>query len=239
MYWKKCKIDFFEIEGKEIVKISGNDSRTNSPYWVYISRSMYNELNKGANFNSVLQSCDFDTKNFLATGESPKEKSLLEFKRVVKKKVYITNAVAHSIAYYAWVYINNHFDVEDKSWLSKKLSDIEKEFIEQSLEFLALYKEIIANIDIILPRFSKSELEKYFKEIDISLIKTKFLRKVYHTHLECEGMRSDYLDANVYHPNTGVFYENDILKGTHIYCLDEQYLKELGMRECKLCKKGM
>lgn len=235
MYWELCKTERFTLGRKSFVKIFGNDVVTNTLYWVYISDETYKSLKNGVNFNTALKDYDFATKKFLATGVGSRNSSLFSFKRTINRKVFITNAVANSVAYYAWVYINHHYKAKDSSWLDYNIEDIQNKFINQSKEFLLLYKDIVDNIDKILPKFSEEELEHYFKCKELGKIK-KYMRKVYHTKLECEYMRSDYSDTSTHHANTGIFHESPFLEGTHTYCLDESYLKELGMRECKVCQ---
>lgn len=236
MYWEKCHVSLFDIGERTFVKLSGTDAVTNEPYWVYLSNEMYSSLKNGGNFIQVLHGVDFATKNFLATGQGATTNSFFQFERKIKKKVFITNAVAHSVAYYAWVYINHHYKVAKNFWFAKDVEEIKEEFLKQSKEFLEMYKDIINHIDEILPRFTEDELLRYFKSSDKMIVK-HYIRRVYHTHLECDFMRSDYSETDSHHLNTGVFFENNLLKGTHVYCLDEEYLKELGMRECKGCQK--
>lgn len=236
MFWENCDIQNLEINGKKFVKLVAADVITNKSYWVYITDFMYNELKSGKNFNETLKDCDFNTKLFLATGQGLKTKSFFEFDRQINRKAYITNSVAHSVAYYAFIYISHYRNIEKEEWRLKDVDYFKNQFLTQSKEFLSLYNEMVKSIDIFLSQFTIDELQKYFNDIDILNVKKQFTRKVYHTHLECEYMRSDYNEES-YHPNTGVFYENALLKGTNIYCLDEEYLKELGMRECKICSK--
>ena len=65
-------------------------------------------------------------------------------------------------------------------------------------------------------------------------------RNVYHWLLECEYMRSDYKEEGVYHQNTKVFAETDVMNPHSVtaggYLVSTTYLRSLGMRVCKKCQ---
>ena len=218
MYWKSCEIEFFRKSNRDWVKIIGSDVITNKPYWVYIPKANYEKLLAGESINKSLEGFDFSIKNFIAKGIAPKRNSVL----------YITNRVADSVAFYAWLYIN-------KCTKEKMTRDYLKElFLKQSEDFLAIYTKLLRNPDEFISHLTKNDYQQYFKGVAIVDIPKEF-RKIYHTHLECEYMRSPYEEGSRYFANTGVFFEKNLIKGTHYYSLDESYLKELGMRKCKMC----
>ena len=228
MYWKSCEIEFFRKAGQDWVKIIGNDVINNKPYWVYIPKANFEMLLCGEGINKSLEGFNFSIKNFLAKGIAPKTDSVFTFEREVKKTVYITNRVADSVAFYAWLYINKCTKVKMTRDYLKEL------FLKQSEDFLAIYTKLLRNPDEFIGHLTKNDYQQYFKGVAIVDIPKEF-RKIYHTHLECEYMRSPYEEDSRYFANTGVFFEKNLIKGTHYYSLDESYLKELGMRKCKMC----
>lgn len=230
MYWQKCKIEYFKKSGRDWVKLIGRDCITNDPYWVYIAKSKYDMLLQGKGINQSLVGVDFSIKNFLANGIAPKTRNFFPFERQVKKLAYITNATANSVAFYAWLYIS-------KCTKEKITQDCLKEmFLKQSEKFIAIYTKLLHNPDELINNLNKQEYHQFFKDVSIVDIPKHFFRKVYHVTLECESMRSPFEEDNKYFANTGVFFENNLMNGTTYYCLDEQYLKELGLRQCKMCE---
>lgn len=230
MFWKKCKIEHYKTSGKDIVKIIGNDVMTNSPYCVYIRKEHFDMLLSGMGINASLKDYDFETKNFIANGIAPQKDSVFVFERKVIRKAYVTNATANSIAFYAWLYLIK-CTKENKSH-----NELKTLFVAQSKTFLAIYTKLLSNPDELVKRLNTKEITKYFKDVKTIDIPRQFFRKVYHVNLECDYMRSDFEEGFKFHPNTGVFYENNILNNKNsYYCLDENYLKELGMRQCRKC----
>ena len=230
MYWKSCEIEFFRKSNRDWVKIIGSDVITNKPYWVYIPKANYEKLLAGESINKSLEGFDFSIKNFIAKGIAPKRNSVFMFEREIKKTAYVTNATANSVAFYAWLYISR---CTEEDITQDKLKDM---FLKQSEEFLAIYAKLQRNPDELINRLKKTEYQQYFNNVPIVDIPRQFFRKVYHVSLECEYMRSPFEEENRYFPNTGVFFERNLVKGTNYYCLDENYLKELGMRPCKKCQ---
>jgi hypothetical protein len=228
MYWKSCDIEFFRKSDQDWVKIIGCDVFNNKPYWVYIPKANFEMLLTGKSINESLKGFDFSIKNFLAKGIAPKTESVFTFEREVKKIVYITNATANSIAFYAWLYISK---CTNDNFSQDILKDM---FLKQSEEFLSIYAKLLRNPDVLIGKLSKNEYEQYFKDTAVVDI-PKLLRKVYHVNLECDYMRSPFEEDTRYYANTGVFFERNLINGTSYYCLDENYLKELGMRQCKKC----
>ncbi len=232
MFWKKCDIEFYKESGNDVVKIIGNDVFTNAPYCVYIRKENYDMLLSGKGINESLKGYDFTIKNFIANGIAPKTDSVFVFQRKVIRRVYVTNATANSVAFYAWLYINKC--TEDK----ESLEDVKSLFVTQSKAFLAIYTKLLSNPDELIKQLNPKEIEKYFQHVQTKDIPRQFFRKIYHTKLECEYMRKAFDEGDKYFANTGVFYEKNILNnGASFYCLDEDYLQELDMRECKICEK--
>ena len=230
MYWQKCDVEFFSKNDLEWVKLIGRDCITNTPYWVYIPKANYDMLLQGYGINKSLKGIDYSIKNFLANGIAPKVRSVFAFERKIKNKVFITNATANSVAFYAWLYIN-------KCTKDELSHDTLKEmFLKQSEDFLVIYTKLLRNPDELLNKLNKQEYRKYFNDVSKVNIPKQFFRKVYHINLECESMRSPFEEGNMFYANTGVFFERNLIKGTSYYCLDEPYLKELGMRQCKKCE---
>ena len=151
------------------------------------------------------------------------------FERKVKKTVYVTNATANSVAFYAWLYICK---CTSENLSQDKLKDM---FLKQSEEFLAIYAKLLRNPEELFNRLNEKEYKQYFKEVSIVDVPRQFFRKVYHVNFECEKLRSPFEEDTRFFPNTGVFFEKNLVKGTNYYCLDENYLLELGMRKCKMC----
>ncbi len=231
MYWKKCDIKKIKIADKNFVRISNPSKMKKDRYWVYLSKSTYDKLEKGDDFDEVLEQYDFETKKFLAIGQIPKKNG------EIIRKVFVTRAVARSVAYYAWLYIQ-YFDCDASDDMKgKDASHLEDDFLEKSNKFLNLYISLRKNLDSFLSGISVEVMKKYLKVEDIVGAKQKFNRIIYHTYLDCQFMRSDYDKEEVFHKNTGVFYEKKFLEGTDVYCLDENYLMELGMRECSACSR--
>lgn len=229
MYWKSCDIEFFRKSGQDWVKIIGSDAVTNKPYWVYIPKANFEMLLSGEGINKSLNGFDFTIKNFLAKGIAPKTDSVFLFERKVKKTVYVTNATANSVAFYAWLYICK---CTSENLSQDKLKDM---FLKQSEEFLAIYAKLLRNPEELFNRLNEKEYKQYFKEVSIVDVPRQFFRKVYHVNFECEKMRAPFEEDTRFFPNTGVFFEKNLVKGTNYYCLDENYLLELGMRKCKMC----
>ena len=231
MYWKKCDIKTITISDKNFVRISNPSKNKKDMYWVYLSKSTYDKLEKGDDFDEVLEQYDLDTRKFLAIGKIPKKNGK------IIRKVFVTRAVAQSVAYYAWLYIQ-HFDCDASDEMKgKDANSLVDEFLEKSNRYLNLYISLRKNLDEFLSEFSEEDIQKYFSVKDIIGAKQKFNRIIYHTYLDCQFMRSDYDKEEDFHKNTGVFYEKNVLEGTDVYYLDEPYLKELGMRECEACNK--
>lgn len=247
MFWESCNIEFFENKGCQFVKVSGNEVLTNKLYWVYISEKQFDRICRGESINTCIENPE--TKHFLVAGIAPMVDSGLNFKRKIKQSVYVTNAVSNSVAYYAMTFLNNcGMSSEELNIIRKgcnlppsisgkfNVKELQNQFVKQSIFFLRLYLRINKDFDNYITSLSDDERYDIYKITDTKLIRKMFRRFIYHNRLECDLMRSDYEDNAHFYCNTGVFSEKYLLEGKmHTYCLDELYLKKLGMTLCKKC----
>jgi hypothetical protein len=170
------------------------------------------------------------------------------------KTAYVTNAVANSVVFYAMAYLNNKglspdeikalrltYSFENLNKRFFNMNELKNSFVNQTAFFLNLYKEMNENDRF--EHFAENlEQQNRFKEIfkhynDFLSLKGQYNRRIFHNNLECEYMRSDY-NEEIFHKNTGVFSEKKILKDQQYYVIDEQYLKQLDLRLCKICIKS-
>lgn len=177
-----------------------------------------------------------------------KVKFLPEFRPSVDL-VYVTNATANSLVFYAYTFLKNYnftdeeiIELRSKFYFmeSNKISyqEVLKNFKNQSAYFLNLYTYMLSidrfenyitkldNHDLFHIPFNKNESSLTFKK--------QFNRKVYHTNPDCKNLRSHY-DEVVFHINTGVFFENHNEINKNIYILTRSFLDKLHMRKCKKC----
>ena len=246
MFWETCEISFFESHGSKYVKISGSDIVAHNPYWVYISEDCFNELLMGTPINKCVS--DSVVKHFLSAGIAPSASSIFPFQRIVKHQVYVTNAVANSIAFLAMSYINNcgytpsqlntlraKCKIKESRTGKFRIYELKMQFIQQSITFLEMYIEAHKNLKTFLASLNISELERIYHCCDIIKIRNWYKRFVFHNKLECDFMRSDYQENGDFYRNTGVFSEHQILGNSNVYLMDKSYLEKLGMRLCKIC----
>ena len=253
MYWEKCNIEFFNSGPKELVKISGPEVVNKKPYWVYIAKGAFTDLQNGITLNSALKDYPLDIKEFLISGFCPSENSIFGFQREPIQTAYVTNAVANSVVFYAMAYLNNKglspleiknlrlkysFENLDKRYFN--MEELKTSFISQSAFFLNLYKEMNENDRF--EHFAENLAQQNrFKDVfrnynDFVSLKRQYNRRVFHDKLECQYMRSDY-NEETFHKNTGVFSEKEMIKKQNYYTVDKVYLSELKMRLCKVCGK--
>lgn len=253
MFWEKCNIGYLMINSKELVKISGIDVLYKKPYWVYISKDAFIDLQNKSPLNIALKDYSLEIKEFLISGISPSTNHFFLHERAPLQTAFITNSVANSIVFYAMAYLNNKglnpseiknlklkysFENFEKDFFN--MDELKKSFINQSAFFLNLYKEMNENDRF--EHFVKNlELQNRFKDVfknyeDFNSLKKQYKRRVYHNKLECEFMRSDY-DGEIFHKNTGVFAEKELIKNQNYYIVDREYLNELNMRLCKICER--
>lgn len=251
MFWEKCTISFFSLDSKELVKISGIEVENNKPFWVYISKVAFDNIQNGVPLNIALKDYSLEIREFLIAGFAPTEDSIFSFQRNPKQTAFVTNAVANSVVFYAMAYLNNKglspeeiknlrikysFDNLEKRFFN--MEELKYSFINQSVFFLNLYKEMNKN-DRFEYFVENLEKQNRFKEVfrnynDFISLKKQYNRRVFHNDLECPFMRSDYEEES-FHKNTGVFSEKKLIKNQHYYMIDRVYLSELNMRICKKC----
>lgn len=253
MYWEKCKVEFFNSGSKNLVKISGFEVQNKKTYWVYISKGAFINLQNGIALKIALKDYSLDVKEFLISGFAPTENSIFSFQREPIQTAFVTNAVANSVVFYAMAYLNNKglspleiknlrlkYSFENLDEKNFNMEELKETFVNQSVFFLNLYKEMNENDRF--EHFAENlEQQDKFKKVfrnynDFISLKRQYNRRVFHDKLECQFMRSDYSEES-FHKNTGVFSEQDILKNQQYYMVDRIYLTELNMRLCKNCGK--
>lgn len=254
MFWEKCMIDYLSLGSKELVKISGLEVLNKKLYWVYISKETFIKLQSGMRLSVALKDYPLEIKEFLISGFAPTDNSIFSFQREPLQTVFVTNAVASSVVFYAMAYLNNkglnsleiknlrlQYSFENLDSRFFNMDELKNSFINQSVFFLNLYKEMNENDRF--EHFAKNlEQQNRFKEVfrkydDFISLKYQYDRRVFHNKVECEFMRSDYREET-FHKNTGVFSERELIKNQHYYTVDRLYLSELNMRLCKICGKG-
>lgn len=253
MFWEKCNIKYFNSGSKVLVKVSGLEVQNKTPYWVYIAKDSFDNLQNGVPLQTALKNYPLDIKEFLICGLAPTKDSIFTFKREPIQTVFVTNSVANSVVFYAMVYLNNKglSPIEIKNLRLKysfgnlekrffNMEELRESFVKQSAFFLNLYKEMNKNDRF--ENFAENlEQQNRFKEIfryysNFIALKRQYNRRVFHNNLECDFMRSDYSEE-IFHENTGVFSEKDLIKNQQYYSVDKGYLNDLNMRLCKMCKK--
>ena len=253
MFWEECNINFVITNSKELVKISGNDVLSKKPFWVYISKEAFKGLQNKTPLNITLKDYSLEIKEFLITGIAPSTNQTFFFKRELIQTAFVTNAVANSVVFYAMAYLNNKglspaeikklrlkYSFENLEGNFFNLEELKCSFINQSVFFLNLYKEMNENDRF--EHFAENlEQQNRFKEVfrnynDFVSLKRQYSRRVFHDKLECKFMRSDYSEE-VFHKNTGVFSEKEMLINQQYFKVDRVYLTELNMRLCKICEK--
>ncbi|WP_233901232.1 hypothetical protein [Tenacibaculum piscium] len=253
MFWEKCNIGYFNSGSKELVKISGLEVQNKKPFWVYISKEAFDNIQNGVSLSTALKDFSLEIREFLISGFAPTENSIFSFQRDPIQNAFITNSVANSVVFYAMAYLNNKglspieiknlrlkysFGNLDKRYFN--MEELKSSFVSQSAFFLNLYKEMNEN-DRFEHFVENLGQQNRFKEVfrnynDFISLKRQYNRRVFHDKLECEYMRSDY-NEEIFHKNTGVFSEKEIIKKQNYYTVDRVYLSELKMRLCKVCGK--
>ena len=255
MFWEKCNVAYFNSGSKELVRISGLEVLNKKPYWVYISKHAFVNLQNGTPLKTALKDYPLDLREFLISGFAPTNNHMFSFLREPIQTAFVTNAVANSVVFYAWAYLNNKglspleiknlrlrysFDNLEKRVFN--MDELKNSFVNQTAFFLNLYKEMNENDRF--EHFAENlEQQDRFKEVfrnynDFISLKRQYNRRVFHDKLECQFMRSDY-NEETFHKNTGVFSEKELIKNQHYYAVDRVYLNELNMRICKICGKEL
>lgn len=164
--------------------------------------------------------------------------------------VFVTNATAKSIVFYAYSFLKNSglndqeiTNLRSKFYIkgSNKISfdEILKNFKNQSAYFLNLFTYI----------FDGYRFETFLNEIDNqgkfhiifknsknpTVLIEQFYRKIYHTNYECPNIRNDYIEDDKFFKNTGVFFDEDMQLKQKYYVLRRSFLDELRMRVCEIC----
>tara|TARA_Y100001970_G_scaffold213421_1_gene260851 strand:+ start:996 stop:1763 length:768 start_codon:yes stop_codon:yes gene_type:complete len=253
MFWEKCKISFFEKSSREFVKIYGYEVVNKTPYWVYIEKKHFEILRQGSPINIALKDYSQEIREFLIAGFAYSTDSIFTFNREPIPKAFITNAVAKSVAFYAQAYLNNKGLPPDKikelrknfsfNNLEKRnftIEELKSKFVEQSVLFLNIYKEM--NENNTFKKFAESleqqnRFNSVFKKYKNSFnLLEQYNRRIYHNKLECNYIRNDY-EEETFHKNTGVYLEKQKLSRQHFHQVDAHYLNEINMRLCKICIK--
>ena len=253
MFWEKCNIGYFNSGSKELVKISGLEVQNKKPFWVYISKEAFDNIQNGVSLSTALKDYSLEIREFIISGFAPTETSILSFQRDPIQTAFVTNAVANSVVFYAMAYLNNkglspteiknlriRYSFENLEKRYFNMEELKQSFVNQSAFFLNLYKEMNENDRF--EHFAENlEQQNRFKEVfrnynDFISLKRQYNRRVFHDKLECQFMRSDY-NEETFHKNTGVFSEKELIKNQHYYTVDRVYLNELNMRLCKMCGK--
>ena len=253
MYWEKCNIGYFFSGSKELVKISGLENLNKKPFWVYISKEAFYNIQNGVSLSTALKDYSLEIREFLISGFAPTENSIFSFQREPIQTAFVTNAVANSVVFYAMAYHNNkglspieiknlriRYSFENLEKRFFNMEELKHSFVNQCAFFLNLYKEMNENDRF--EHFAENlEQQNRFKEVfrnynDFVSLKRQYNRRVFHDKLECQFMRSDY-NEETFHKNTGVFSEKELIKNQHYYTVDRVYLNELNMRLCKVCGK--
>lgn len=168
----------------------------------------------------------------------------------IDDNVFVTNATANSIVFYAYAFLKNSgFDDDEIKELRSKFSLMGKAdisfkelllgFQNQSAYFLNLYFYMSNN-----QRFEKfindlannESFNSVFKNYNnpISLLRF-YNRRIYHTTKDCESLHNDYSDGSKFYPNTGVFSDRNGKPMPRYYILRREFLDKLSMRKCENC----
>jgi hypothetical protein len=170
--------------------------------------------------------------------------------------VYVTNATANSIVYYAYAFLKKsiYSDITIME-LRKRFSNfgniayekLMNDFKNQSAYFLNIYaymnendrfEEFANNLE------NQGNFNKIFKfdSNSFALLK-QYNRKIFHLNSKCENITSNYDEDGEYFLNTGVFYKDIIEKEDDkkkpLYVVSKDFLQFLGMRFCKVCGEGI
>ena len=164
--------------------------------------------------------------------------------------VYVTNATANSIVFYSYCFLKNSglndfeimdlrkkFNFKDSNVIS--FEEILKNFQNQSAYFINLYNYML-NYNRFENFIDELESQDNFKKVfnrykDSDTLKKQYYRKVFHTDINCEYLKSDYAESDNFHKNTGVFFDlKEELKDKY-YVLDKSFLESLKMRNCLKC----
>lgn len=167
----------------------------------------------------------------------------------------VTNATAKSICRYILAYLKEQnlsderiLEIKKKLYTSVELDysdfSIEKlleSFNDKNYYFLELFNFLREDNRYLL--FLKTLQEKgkiplYFRNVNSvdKLYDSFYNRIVFHTSVFCDFINHDYIEGPAFEQNTGVFAEKIIQKEKSFYKVNEEYLSNLNLRECKVCK---
>ncbi len=164
--------------------------------------------------------------------------------------VFVTNATANSIVFYAYTFLKNSglndpeinelrkkFNFKDSNFIS--YDEILRSFQNQSLYFISLYS-YMTDYDrfenFLCELENADKFKTVFKKSKNSIsLKKQYYRKIFHTNNQCENLKSDYFENDYYFKNTGVFFDkNENLKDKY-YIIQRSFLEILNMRKCTKC----
>jgi len=185
------------------------------------------------------------------------EKKEIEFEAKSFKEnenlVYITNATSQSVVYYAYVFLKSaklsdddinrlrkHFSYKDSSNIDFK--KIKENFINQSIYFLELYNYMFYRdrFKLFYESLSDDEWNQLFNRDQNFANKRTYPRWIYHLDFNCSNIRNNYNEEGVFHPNSGVFFEEEKANQVYnAYLLEKNFLDQLGMRTCLICQSNI
>lgn len=255
IYWKlTCIETFFENQFGAFVKIQGPDVITGEIYRVYLKYKDYLSFHQGIPFNEALKDYSEETIKFLVLGFAPRYTCPLTNLQKVSQKAYVTNASANSVFFYANAYLNNlglslteiiklrtKYSLGNLNDKYFSIEELRESFVNQSAFFINLYRRMnehdrfenfVAGLDD--KRFSQV-FSRYETPMDVV---KNYNRRIFHDKFECISMRKDYEESGEFHPNTGVFIENKIVKESNFYVVEQDYLENLKMKVCKKCENN-
>jgi hypothetical protein len=167
---------------------------------------------------------------------------------IPKDICYITNATAKSVVFYAYLFLKHNkidepkilqllSDCSIKNTLDQKL--LHDKFLKQSIEFIYLYDYL--NNNNRFENFIKSHVNsglintivKYWEGTEKFM--TRYYRRIFHTSIKCELLKSDYDEEGIHIPNTGIFATDKKIKKDILYAINREFLEKLKMRNCKGC----
>jgi RNA-directed DNA polymerase len=165
--------------------------------------------------------------------------------------VFVTNATANSIVFYAYSFLKNcglnDYEISDlrsKFYFngSNKISyeEILRNFQNQSAYFINLFTYMTNNDrfeSFVTETENQNRFHKIFKNSSNSFaLMRQYNRKVYHANNECENLRNDFSEGDKYFKNTGVFFEENKEMKQKYYVLKRSFLDALNMRKCEKCE---
>jgi len=165
--------------------------------------------------------------------------------------VFVTNATAKSVVFYAYLYLKSNKINEpeiikilsecsiNNNLIESKLKD---KFISQAAEFIVLYDYLKSNNrfeNFIKSNIESGEINKIVKDWENRKknFLPKFYRQIFHDNIDCTFIRSDYNESDGVHKNTGILAHDGYKQSEVIYTVNKDFLKKIGMRCCLMCTK--